>query len=152
MKTATVGGLAMLLATHAQAAELYAGDWIDPGARRSAAMAGAYLRVPIGRGARARTVPVAGLRIAMRHDYRQATAPTARVIEADTLDLRLSGEAGPALFVAGRRATGAGARNEFLDGLSEAAIAGLALGVLAGGILLLNVIDGADGDETRRQR
>jgi hypothetical protein len=83
----------------------------SPGARRSGAVIGAYFKVPLDappgpeRGAGAR------LRLAMTHDYRTPLAPEARRIEAEGLDLRLTGKL-PTLYLAGRAVTGEQAKLE----------------------------------------
>jgi len=90
-------------ATPCVAAELH--DNAEAGARRSGALIGAYVKLPLDGPDRRNPASVAGLRLAAVHDYRDPAAPRARVIRADTLDLRLSGPA-PALYLAGRPLTG----------------------------------------------
>jgi hypothetical protein len=88
------------------------------GARRSSAVAGAYVRVPLSREPSGRARPVqAGFRMTMQHDYRTGQSPNARLIEADALDLRLTGTPhGPTLYAAGRPVTGEEARRANLSG------------------------------------
>jgi hypothetical protein len=123
-----------LTATPAMAAELH--DEAAAGARRSGALVGAYLKMQLDAPRREQARPVAGLRLAAVHDYRNALAPSARVLQADTLDLRLSGPA-PALYLSGRPVTGkeaarlnAGEGGGRLDTIMIAAGAVLAVGAL----------------------
>lgn len=87
----------------------------DEGARRSGAVVGAYFKVPLqarpGAGAQAR----AGLRLAMVHDYRTSSAPEARRLEAEAIDLRLTGRQ-PTLYLAGRAVAGEQAKLEAAGG------------------------------------
>ena len=100
---------AMTAATPCLAADLsFAGD---PAARRSGAVMGAYLKVPLG----AEAAPRAGLRLAMTHDYRTASAHETRRFEADGIDLRLTGRQ-PTLYLAGRAVTGEQAKLEAGEG------------------------------------
>jgi hypothetical protein len=107
---------AAVVAAPAAAAELPRYD--EQGARRSGAAATAYFRIPLG-GPRDKA-PRAGLKLAMLHDYRDARAQTARVIEAETFDLRLTGHKNPTLYVAGRPVTGAEARKQNLGPVNTA--------------------------------
>ena len=84
------------------------------GTRRSSAVVGAYVNVPLGRIG-TEHAPKAGLRLAMTHDYRTPTAAEARVIEADALDLRFTGKQ-PTLYLGGRAVTGEQARLEAGEG------------------------------------
>jgi hypothetical protein len=90
-------------ATPCLAAELH-GEAAS-GARRSGALVGAYVKLGLDAPFRSPAKPVAGLRLAAVHDYRDALAPTARVLQADMFDLRLTGPA-PALYLSGRAITG----------------------------------------------
>lgn len=81
----------------------------DEGARRSGAVAGAYFKVPLGGGTRAKK-PAAGVRLSVVHDYRTAGAQNARVVQSDSFDLRLVGSKKPTLFIAGQAVTGAEAK------------------------------------------
>jgi hypothetical protein len=107
---------AAMAAAPAAAAELPRYD--EQGARRSGAAATAYFRVPLG-GPREKA-PRAGLKLAMMHDYRHARAQTARVIEAETFDLRLTGQKKPTLYLAGRPVTGEEARKQNLGPVGSA--------------------------------
>lgn len=100
------GAAVSLAAAPCAAAELH--EEATSGGRRSGAVLGAYLKLDLASGREAAR-PVTGLRLAAVHDYRDALSPTARVLRADTLDLRLSGPA-PALYLAGRPVTGQAAR------------------------------------------
>jgi len=96
---------AMAAATPCLAADAsFAGD---PAARRSGAVMGAYFKVPLGAERPAR----AGLRLAMSHDYRTASAHEARRFEAEGIELRLTGQQ-PTLYLAGRAVTGEQAKLE----------------------------------------
>jgi len=110
------------------------------GARRTNAVAGAYVRVPLsrdssGRAGRAR----AGLRMTMQHDYRSLQSPGARVVEPEGLDLRLTGRTGPALYLAGTPITGEEGRrlNKLGTGETIAIVAGVVVVALVVGVLVL---------------
>jgi hypothetical protein len=127
-----------LVASPAMAAELH--EESASGARRSGALAGAYVRLALDGPKRAER-PVAGLRLAAVHDYRDALAPRARLFQADTLDLRLTGPA-PALYLSGRPITGrAAAKLEASGGgggrLDTVLLAGAGLLALGAGIALV---------------
>ncbi|HEX8215834.1 MAG TPA: hypothetical protein VF577_00085 [Allosphingosinicella sp.] len=111
-----------------------------PGARRTNAVAGAYLRVPLSRDSsgRARSAH-AGFRMTMQQDYRSAQAPGGRVLEAEGLDLRLTGRTGPALYLAGAPVTGEEARklNGLGTGETIAIVAGVVVVALVVGVLVL---------------
>lgn len=134
-----------LLAGEAAAADLYI-EQQGAGARRSAAVAGAYVRVPLGASRQVAQAPRAGLRLAMRHDYREALNPTGRVVEADAFDLRLVGEAKPSLFVAGHKVTGEGPRSHLLSGITTPILILIGAGLVVGGIALANAIDDSGGE------
>lgn len=138
--TAAAASLA-LIASPGAAAELWEVEG-SVGARRSSAVAGAYLAVPLGRATAER--PRAGLRLSMRHDYREALAPSARLIEADALDLRLIGERQPALFVAGQRFDGE--RRASLKGAGTVVLVLVSVAAVAGAIALSNAIDDSGGE------
>ena len=76
----------------------------DPGARQTGGVAALYYKVPLG-GSKAKS-PRAGLRLSMVHDYRTSSAPTARVLQSEGLELRLLGPAEPTLYLGGRPVTG----------------------------------------------
>ena len=107
---------AAMIAAPAAAAELPRYD--EQGARRSGAAATAYFRIPLG-GPREKA-PRAGLKLGMKHEYRDAKGQMARVIEAETFDLRLTGQKKPALYLAGRPVTGAEARKQNLGPVNTA--------------------------------
>jgi hypothetical protein len=88
----------------------------ETGARRSGAFVGGYFRLPLDSPAAADRAPRAGLRLAMRHDYRSASAPTARLTDVDGIELRLAGSGNPSLYLAGRAVTGAEAKLEASEG------------------------------------
>lgn len=111
----------------------------DAGARQSGAVAAAYFKVPLGGGARAQKAH-AGLKLAMTHDYRTAGAQTARVVSADTLDLRLVGEKKPALFVAGQKLSGDNKRSN-LTGASTVVTVALVAAAVVAGFYLARAID-----------
>ena len=102
-KVMAAAAAAAMIAGPVAAAELR--DHDSPGARRSGAVAAVYYRVPLGGGTRAK-VPKAGLKLSVRHDYRNASAQTARVLDADTFDLRLVGDKKPTFYLAGQAMTG----------------------------------------------
>ncbi len=118
------------------------------GARRSSAVAGVYFRVPLSRdgGGRARA-PQAGLRLTMNHDYRSGQSPNARLVEADGLDLRLTGPQ-PTLYLAGRPVTGEEARRNFAGGSAGLIVTAVVVGGLVVGYLVLEDALGTDpGDD-----
>jgi hypothetical protein len=99
------------------------------GARRSSAVAGAYLRVPFSRDSNGRArAPQAGLRLSMQHDYRTGDAPNARRFGADALDLRLTGRTGPTVYLAGRPVTGEEGRR--LNGVGTTGTVAIVAGVI----------------------
>jgi hypothetical protein len=117
------------------------------GARRSSAVAGAYLRVPLSRDRAGRALPVqAGFRMTMQHDYRSGEAPNARLIEADAFDLRLTGAPhGPTLYAAGRPLTGEEARRANLMGSTGLVVAGVvAVAAVVGFLVLRNELSEGD--------
>jgi hypothetical protein len=129
-KTMAAAAAAMLVASPCVAAELPALN--DAGARRSGAVAAAYFKVPLGGGAQARA-PHAGVKLSVRHDYRHAGAQTARVVQADGLDLRLDGMRKPSLYLAGRKVDSEEARKQNLGPVGSvvtlAVLAAAAVGV-----------------------
>jgi hypothetical protein len=86
----------------------------ETGERHSSASAGLYFAVPFGGARNGR--PQGGLRLRMTHDYRSPASPQARVVNADTLELRLIGEERPTLFVADRPITGRDDRQNMMGG------------------------------------
>lgn len=127
-----------LAATPAAAAELP--DQRDPGARRSGAAIGGYVRLPLG-GKAERRSPAAGLRLSAVHDYRSAGAERAAFVESDTIDLRLLGAKKPTLFVAGRPLTGKEARRHNLTGVSTVIVVVIVAAAAVGGYYLARAID-----------
>ncbi len=129
-----IGAALASAAMPARAADLNA--FADGGARRSGAVVGGYFRVPL-QAARAEDRRLrAGLRLAMTHDYRTPTSPNARFIQAESIDLRLTGPE-PTLYLAGRAVTGGQAKLEASEGgggrLDKIMIgAGVALAAVAG--------------------
>jgi hypothetical protein len=111
----------------------------DHGARQSGAVAAAYFKVPLGGGAKAAKAH-GGLKLAMTHDYRTAGAQTARVVSADTLDLRLVGAKKPALFVAGRKLDPENKRSN-LTGVGTVVTAAVVVAAVVAGFYLARAID-----------
>jgi hypothetical protein len=111
----------------------------ETGARQSGALAAAYFKVPLGGGAKAQKAH-GGLKLAMTHDYRTAGAQTARVVTADTLDLRLVGEKKPALFVAGQRLYPKTKRSN-LTGAGTLVTVAIVAAAVVGGYYLARAID-----------
>jgi hypothetical protein len=126
-----------MAATPCLAAELP--SFADSGVRRSAATAGVYFKVPLigTRSEKAR----AGLRLSMTHDYRHAGAQTARVVEADALDLRLVGKGKPALLVAGREVTGDEAERTNFGPVSTVVTLAIIVAAAVGGYYIVRAID-----------
>jgi hypothetical protein len=127
-----------LAATPCAAAELP--DQRDPGARRSGAAVGGYVRLPLG-GKAERRAPAAGLRLTAVHDYRTAGAGRAAFVESDTLDLRLLGAKKPALLLAGVPVTGKEAKRHNLTGVSAVVTAVIVVAAVVGGYYILRAID-----------
>ena len=111
----------------------------ETGARQSGAVAAAYFKVPLGGGANAQRAH-GGLKLSMTHDYRTAGAQTARVISADTLDLRLVGEKKPALFVAGHKLDGDEKRSN-LTGVGTVITVALVAAAVVAGFYLARAVD-----------
>jgi hypothetical protein len=140
-RTIALTAALMMASTPSFAADL--GFSGDGGARRSAAVMGAYFKVPLGAPRSADLPARAGLRLAMTHDYRTSSAPGARRIEADGLDLRLTGKQ-PTLYLAGRAITGEQAKLEAGAGgggrLDKVMIgAAVALAAVAGFVIVSSV-------------
>lgn len=134
-----------LAATPCLAADLPA--FSEKGERRSGAVAGAYIKVPLSPGRNMKRGPQAGLRLAMTHDYRTASAPQAQRVEANALDLRLVGQKQPTLFVAGKAVTGQEARKHQLGSTAGMIGIGVVVGlVVAAGVFYLILIENS-GDE-----
>ncbi|HEX8483273.1 MAG TPA: hypothetical protein VF650_15355 [Allosphingosinicella sp.] len=138
-RIAAAAAACSLAASPCAAAELV--DYKDPGARRSGAALGAYVRLPLGPRAEARRGPAAGLRLTAVHDYRNAAAPRAMLIESDTLDLRLLGAKKPALYLSGVPVTGEGRRKHNLNGASTVVVVVLVAAAAVGGYYLARAID-----------
>lgn len=127
-----------LAATPCLAAEIPNHD--PPGARRTNAVAGAYVRIPLSRDSSGRARPAyAGFRMSMQHDYRSGLTPGGRVLETEGLDLRLTGPSGPALYLAGTPVTGPDGRrlNGLGTGETIAIVAGVVVVALVVGVLVL---------------
>lgn len=103
------------------------------GERHSGAMAGAYFRIALSPGKGVKPGPQAGFRLAMTHDYRTASAPGASLVQADALDLRLTGNEKPTLYLAGRPVTGKEAQKMNMSTAGTIALVGV-------GVLLLVVV------------
>lgn len=128
-----------LAAAPCAAAELV--DHKDPGARRSGAALGAYVRLPLGARPSEQRGPVAGLRLTAVHDYRTAGAPRAALVENDTLDLRLLGSKKPALYLAGVPVGGEERRRQSLTGVSTVIVVVVIAAAAVGGFYLARAID-----------
>jgi hypothetical protein len=76
----------------------------------------------------------------MTHDYRTAGAQTARVVTADTLDLRFAGNAKPALFFAGRNLQEEKKRNN-LTGVGTVVTLAIVAAAVVGGYYIARAID-----------
>ena len=111
----------------------------DPGARRTGAALGAYVRLPFG--GKAGRQPAAGLRLTAVHDYRAAGAPRAFAMESDTLDLRLLGAKKPALFLGGVPVGGDEGRRRNLTGVDTVLIVVLVAAAAVGGYYVARAID-----------
>ena len=109
-QTMALAAAMTMAASPCMAAELPAFE--DHGARRSGAVAAAYYKVPLGGGSARARAPKAGLKLSMVHDYRNASAQTARVVEGETFDLRLVGDKKPTFYVAGKPVTGDEAKKQ----------------------------------------
>lgn len=116
----------------------------EAGARQSGAVAAAYFKIPLGGGAKSRKAK-GGVKLAMVHDYRTAGAQTARVVSADTLDLRLVGEKKPALFVAGQNLDSKNKRNN-LNGVGTVLTIAIVAAAVVGGYYLTRAIDDSGGE------
>jgi hypothetical protein len=127
-----------LAAAPCSAAELI--DDKDPGARRSGAALGGYVRLPLGTQSRG-LGPSAGLRLTAVHDYRGAGAPKAMFVESDTVDLRLLGAKKPALYLAGVPVTGDEGRKHNLNGVSTVVTIVLLAAAVVGGYYIVRAID-----------
>lgn len=137
-RTLAAAAALTLAATPCMAAEIPNHE--PPGSRRSSAVAGVYLRVPLSRDSNGRAEPAqAGFRMTMRHDYRTGEAPNARLVQADGLDLRFTGPAGPTLYLAGNAVAGEEGRrmNGVGTGGTIAIVAGVVLVAAVVGVLVL---------------
>jgi hypothetical protein len=135
---AAFAAAASLIAAPAAANPNFADD--ETGARRSGAVAGVYFAVPFGGERTGR--PQAGLRLQMTHDYRDAQAPRARVINADALEFRLVGERQPTLFVGGLPVTGDQARRNGIAGqVSGIVTIAVIAAAVVGGYVIYKAID-----------
>jgi hypothetical protein len=128
-----------LVAAPCNAAELI--DHKDPGARRSGAALGAYVRLPLGARPDGQRGPDAGFRLTAVHDYRSAGAPRASLVETDTLDLRLAGSKKPALYLAGVRLDAEARRKHNLSGVNTVVTIVIIAAAAVGGYYLARAID-----------
>jgi hypothetical protein len=114
----------------------------DPGARRTGGVVGAYYKVPLGGGAKAKG-PRAGLRLSMVHDYRNAGAPTARVVQSEGFELRLLGDKKPTLYLGGQAMTGEEAKKQRQNFATASTVVTLAVvvAVAVGGYYIYRAID-----------
>ncbi len=113
-------------------------------ATRSGAVAGLYLKLPLGAPRSAERAPRTGLRLAMTHDVRSVRS-FAQHREANLLDLRFA-SAGSSFFLAGQPVAGpeadrlnaaGGSGGGRLDKIMIGA--GIALAVTAGAVFVLSV-------------
>jgi len=128
-----------LVAAPCSAAELI--DQKDPGARRSGAALGAYVRLPLGAQPIRAREPAAGLRLTAVHDYRDAGARRTSLVETDTVDLRLLGAKKPALYLAGVPVTGEEGRRQRLTGVSTVVTVVILVAAVVGGYYIVRAID-----------
>jgi hypothetical protein len=111
--------------------------------RRSAAVAGAYFKLPLDAPRYAERAPRTGLRLAMTHDQRSIRGFSVRR-EANLLDLRFA-QAGSSFYLAGRPVAGPEAERLNAAGgsgggrLDKVMIgAGIALAAVAGVVIVLS--------------
>ena len=131
-----------LAGTPALAAGLQASH--EVGAPRSGAVAGAYFSIPFG-GARSGRAQ-AGLRLQMTHHFRDSMSPNAPVVRANAVDLRLTGDRNPTLYVAGRPVTGEEARKNNLVGGGIVSTAILVAAVV-GAVVIYSALSGDNDDK-----
>lgn len=143
-RLAATAAVFSLVAAPCQAAELI--DHRDPGARRSGAALGAYVRLPLGTRKEARRGPAAGLRLTAVHDYRNAAAPRAALLESDTLDLRLVGAGKATLYLSGVPITGEERRKHNFNGTSTVVVVVLLAAAAVGGYYLARAIGDSGGE------
>lgn len=109
-------------------------------------MAGAYVRLPLGKQPDASRVPRAGLRLAFARTIADPRTFAVRR-EADLIDLRLASAQPPRLYVAGQPASGLPADRVNAGGTSGGRLdkimigAGIALGAVAAYFLVSSVAD-----------
>lgn len=132
--------VAALAAVPAIAAELHVSE--PAGVSRNGALAGAYVRIPLGASATADRAPRAGLRLALARTVHEPHSFSANR-EANLLDVRLTAAKPVAFYVAGRSIehsdrlnaeSGSGGR---LDKIMIGA--GIALGAVAAFFLVSSV-------------
>jgi hypothetical protein len=116
----------------------------DSGARQSGATAAAYYKIALGGGGKAARAH-GGLKLSMTHDYRSPSAQTARVVTSDGLDLRLTGDKKPALYLAGRKLDEQSRRHNFGPAGTAVTLV-IVAGVAIGAFFLARAIDDS-GDE-----
>jgi hypothetical protein len=136
-KSLAVAAATMMAASPCLAAELPGTQ--ENGARRSGAVLGGYYKVPLGGGKKSGK-PAAGLKMSVVHDYRSAGAQTARVVQADTFDLRLVGDKKATLYVGGKAMTGEQAKKT-LGPVGTAVTVVIVVAAVVGGYYILRAID-----------
>ena len=77
----------------------------------------------------------------MMHDYRHAGAQTARVVQADGLDLRFDGKSKASFWVAGQRFDDAEARKRNFGPVSTAVTVVILVAAVVGGYYIVRAID-----------
>jgi hypothetical protein len=137
-KAIAAAAATMMAATPCVAAELPGFE--DPGARRSGAVASVYYKVPLGGGAKAKA-PRSGLKLSMTHDYRHAGAQTARVVQADALELRFTGDSKTSFYVAGQRVDTEEARKQNFGPVGTAVTVGILVAAAVGVYFIARAID-----------
>jgi hypothetical protein len=116
----------------------------ETGARQSGAVASAYFKIPLGGGTNAAKAH-GGVKLAMTHDYRMAGAQGARVVSADTLDLRLVGEKKPTLYFAGHKFDQQGKQNN-LTGVGTVVTVVVIAAAAVAGFYLARAISDSGGE------
>ena len=137
-KTMAAAAAAMMAAAPAMAAELP--GLREDGARRSGAVASVYYKVPLGGGDRAKA-PYGGLKLSMVHDYRNASAQTAPVVQADGIDLRFDRSSNASFYVAGKRFDTKDARKQNFGPVSTAVTVVIVVAAAVGGYFIVRAID-----------
>ena len=125
---------ASLAAAPLDAADLHQDD--RSGVRRSGAVAGTYLRLPLYRTGDRAVRPQAGLSLATMHSYRDPTAPNGREFRSEGVELRLVGADKPAFFVGGHQLTGGSAKSGIVHSDNDTIMA-IYVGVFVLGLAVL---------------